>query len=59
MPQQMSPHILWGCASPQSHGKIPCVFLLGGKAFVVGAVVGFASRSTFLFGFMYETASTL
>jgi hypothetical protein len=22
---------------------IPCVFLLGGKAFVVGAVVGFAS----------------
>jgi hypothetical protein len=35
------------CHGFASHDIIPCVFLLGGKAFVVGAVVGFASSSTF------------
>src|SRR6266496_3239586 len=31
------------CTTPPAHARIACVFLLGGKAFVVGAVVGFAS----------------
>ena len=34
--------------------KIPCVFMLGGEAFVVGAVVGFASSSTFRLAFWPE-----
>lgn len=40
----------WACILPADRAKIPCVFLLGGKAFVVGAVVGFASSSTLCSG---------
>jgi hypothetical protein len=56
-PQQRARQNRRACAGLQRRAIIPCVFLLGGKAFVVGAVVGFASRNTFFIWLYVRTAA--